>query len=474
MPQQHLYLRMLCLAGTACFILAPVPESLASGIYITQVGGPDSGPTEANPAAVFWNPATLGPLRDPSLLLDSSYFWRTSAYEKSHRMEFDEATEKSFPVKSDSTERAELSNVFPFPFIGFTYPLSKGVLGIGAYAPFGASSEWDDSNGAQKYFADESTFAHYFITPAYAHPITENTYVGFGLSYVRAFLDTRRLIDFAVELTGGQQELQENKARSHLDSLAGNAFNGTLGIFGDYGTWRFGISFATPTRIRIRGIQSLAPIGSFLCNKVACKDESGTPILEPTPENNGQIQPHLASVDGSYTLPASIKSSIDYFVTPRLRTRLYGEWVDWSSFETIELRPSKARLNLFADKSSPEHFQDAFGLRLGGKYWLTDRWAPFAGVGYDSNAIPDEWLTPAIFDSDKFSGTVGVDLAVTDRMNFKMAFVQVIYADRTIELKKSSQEPPAPGRYENSVSIVNAGFLYRFARPEREKVWPEP
>ncbi|MBI2060740.1 MAG: outer membrane protein transport protein [Nitrospirae bacterium] len=437
----------------------------ASGFYITQVGGPDSGPTEANPSAVFWNPAALGGDPTPAAMLDASYFFRTSSYTRSHEYFQDQNTGEWLLRDSATSRKASLSNRFPFPFAGFSHPAGEGVFGIGAYAPFGSSSEWDDPNGAQKYFSTESTLTHYYVTPAYAHPLTEHAFVGFGFSYVRAFLDSTAHADIAATLTGGKPESQDVDAIRHLDNLAGNAFSGILGVFFNYDSWRFGASFTTPTSVESKGVFSLTPDGSFLCRRVGCRTGDGGIILDPTPSEADRIQPLLAGVTAKYTLPASLKSSFDYYPTSKLRTRLYMEWVDWSSFDAIRLETFDRRHNLIPERQvSEQQFQDAFGVRLGFKYAYTDRVSPFLGGSFDSNAIPDSWLTPATFDSNKMAATLGADVKVAEDLSVKAAFVQVLYGDRTVDLNESLQKPAAPGKYTNAVSFLNVGIIYRFGR----------
>lgn len=447
-------------------LLATAPRSsLASGFYITQVGGPDSAPTETNPSAVFWNPAALGGDRTSAAMIDLSYFFRSSSYTRNHEYFQDQNTNEWLIRESSNSQKANLGNQFPFPFAGLSYPAGKGVFGIGAYAPFGASSEWDDPNGAQKYFSTKSTLTHYYVTPAYAHPLTGHAFIGFGFSYVRAFLDSTRHADLA-KLTGGKPEAADMDTITHLDNVAGNAFSGILGFFLKYDTWRLGASFTTPTSPTSKGVFSLTPAGSFVCRKVTCRTAEGEVLLDPKAEDVDRILPQRASVTAKYTLPASIKSSLDYYFTSRLRARLYGEWVDWSSYDAIRLTTDDKRGFLIpSNEAGEQHFQDAFGVRLGFKYAYTDRFSPFAGVGFDSNAIPDEWLTPATFDSDKVAATLGGDVKVTEGVNVKAAFVQVIFSERTIDLNESLQKPAAPGKYTNAVTFFNVGVIYRFGRP---------
>ncbi|MBI2889972.1 MAG: outer membrane protein transport protein [Nitrospirae bacterium] len=457
-------LRLAGLFAFAWAVCSAPTDAVASGFYVTQIGGPDSGPTEPAPTAVFWNPAALGGDRVPAAMLDLTYFMRKAEYSRSHEFTQD-ASKDWIAIPSSSSQTGNLSNWLPFPFAGASWPLSRGVGGIGVYAPFGATSEWDDPHGAQKYYAGTSTLMHVFVTPAYAHPLTDRAHIGFGFSYVRSFLDTTRHSDIASSLAGGRPEAPDTDAITHLDNVAGNAFNGTLGVFLDHEAWQFGASFSTPTVVKGHGVFEFIPLGRFLCTRVGCRTDDGGRLEEAvTPADIERIVPYKAEVRAEYTLPASVKAAFDYHVTPRIRTRVYGEWVNWKAFETITLRTSERQNNLIPETQTiEERFEDAFGIRLNVKYRWSDRIAPFAGVSFDGNAVPDAWLTPAIIDSDKVTGLAGGDFAITDRIRAKAAVGRIFYGDRKIDLGESLQEPTSAGSYENSVTFFNLNLAYRFA-----------
>ncbi len=62
------------------FFLFRVSPVEASGFMVSAVGGDLAGATEPNGAAIFWNPAPIGPISGASLMLDLNFAWRTLSF----------------------------------------------------------------------------------------------------------------------------------------------------------------------------------------------------------------------------------------------------------------------------------------------------------------------------------------------------------------------------------------------------------
>ena len=121
-----------------------------------------------------------------------------------------------------------------------------------------------------------------------------------------------------------------------------------------------------------------------------------------------------------------------------------------------------------------KNWQDAFGVRLGGSYWLSPNAELYLGAGYDSNAAPDLGVDPSLFDMNKFSAALGARLNVLSSMRLGLTFTQVIYMTREIDVVKNddvkasngykgvSSGPSAAGTYEQAVSVLNLYAEYSF------------
>ncbi|UCD85721.1 MAG: outer membrane protein transport protein [Deltaproteobacteria bacterium] len=418
-------------------------EAFGSGFYVTQIGGTDAAPTEPNATAVFWNPAALGPIEGTSCLLDITTILRTVKYDK---------PTEGLPGYEGTTEEAKLFNVSPLPFFGVTsdFGLDSWHFGLGIYAPFGSSTEWDDPDGPQRYQSIEGSITTMYLTPAVSYTARPWLHFGAGFSYVRSLFNSKRRIDLTDDL-GGVTEDPAMEAELTMDGIAGNQWNTTVGGLVYFEEeWAIGMSYSSPLFIKNQGVIKVAPIGS----------EAEILLGGTTAEAEAELET---------TFPQSIKLSAQYFLRDNLRVRGYLEWVDWSQLETITIKRGKTTNILIPEETiSEKYYQDAWGVRLGSKYWLKDNLAFFGGLGFDSNAVPDESQGADISDSNKIALSVGTSLGLDSVADFLMAdafkvtfgFNQVFLFSRDIE--ESQVYPPANGTYKSSASLINLNIELRF------------
>jgi long-subunit fatty acid transport protein len=233
-----------------------------------------------------------------------------------------------------------------------------------------------------------------------------------------------------------------------LSGFAGNAFSATVGAFLDLPRLKVGVAYQPPIRVHNHGRIVLEPEGQKL------RDVIGERAAE-------------ADAEMSFTLPDNLKASIDFYPRPRLRLRLYGEWVGWSRFDAIRIRVSQRTLSLLPELiTEQQRFHDAFGLRLQGKHWLRGQGgerserglALFAGLGYDASAVPDETLSTQFVDADKLSLSFGVDLGLGESFRGKLALQYTHFFARTV--KGSTRVPSADGRYGAELVMIDLNLAY--------------
>src|SRR5690606_6778570 len=125
--------------------------------------------------------------------------------------------------------------------------------------------------------------------------------------------------------------------------------------------------------------------------------------------------------------------------------RAFGDYTRWSVFERhcLMTRADNAKCALAADGSVdvdrggngvivviPRDWKDTFGVRAGGSYFVSEALEAFAGLGYDSNAIPDETLDSSVIDMDKITSSVGVRYVMLDgTLSLMGTFTNVFYVD---------------------------------------------
>ena len=235
----------------SCFF-ADQPKVHAQGGLGLNIGGVDAGPMISNPAAVFWNPAAIGPLKGFHLLADIETVFGQGEYLRApdaNHFYYD-------PVKANV--------LFPSPFIGMTnnFGLERWNFGLAIYMPFGSGGQYKPEDGAQRYHLIQGTEASLFLTTSISYQVTPKFYIGLGTSYVFTFLQGSVAIDLATTvqniLPAGfgivepENPLFEAYAKTGL--MTGHNFTFNTGMFYRHSDeLDFGLSFLYPISIGVTG-----------------------------------------------------------------------------------------------------------------------------------------------------------------------------------------------------------------------------
>jgi len=205
-----------------------------------------------------------------------------------------------------------------------------------------------------------------------------------------------------------------------------------------------------------------------------------------------------------FRLPGELRAGVEVRPVPQLRVELSYERQFWSLHDTIDITPSGVALVNVTALPSPyyipkisiqRHFQDTNSVHLGGEYRVVDGESTKvdlrAGFGYESSAIPTEYVSPLTIDGDKFTFAGGVGLTF-GRARFDATFAYVYMPDVYVPPGKAALEvinpvqgyppPPGPpsgtvngGTYHVTAPIIGLGFQYAFdVAPAAPATKPEP
>jgi long-chain fatty acid transport protein len=198
------------------------------------------------------------------------------------------------------------------------------------------------------------------------------------------------------------------------------------------------------------------------------------------------------NVTMNQTMPDVYRLGVRYRPIERLELRLFGELIRWSAFEqqcitNNEIEGDAAsvcEVGLNGAQLSDENaakvvqnlirrWNDAFGVRLGGSYWFSDEFELFVGGGYDSNAVPDESLEPALPDWDKLNASLGARLELGGFMAIMLTVTNLFYLERdtsdvqTAERFRSvSRQPSSAGIYSQNIFLFNTNLEFFFGGGE--------
>jgi long-chain fatty acid transport protein len=171
-----------------------------------------------------------------------------------------------------------------------------------------------------------------------------------------------------------------------------------------------------------------------------------------------------------------------------LELRLQGDYTRWSVFENQCLVGDAPGANCALSSTGatlPEadgvivnvrrDYDDTFGVRAGAGYEVNAALDVGGSLAYDSNAVPDETIDPALMDMNKVILNLGLGYKLLDsRLRLSANLLQVLYFERevaprprdamdvAIGFEAPSTAPDGAGTYRQSVTVLSLGAGYSF------------
>ena len=462
--------KLLWVAGTTAslFVFTSV-QALGSGFVVARFGGEHGHPTTDNLSAIYYNPGALSLGSGTRLMIDGTFAHRSVDYTRPASAISSPGMGTPDDAVGANSGKATLRNWAASPFftVASDFGIERLTIAVGLHVPFGGGASWDKNtsltsaqtsqypgviDGQQRWWSIDSSLKSIYLTLAAAYQVTDQLHFGIGINRVATTIDTVR----ARGLSPGSDDLVNGvgdhvEARSYLNASST-----------DYSV-SLGVVYQPTDQIRIGySYQSQPGFGEMRLKgdlKVASQNSTGS-----TPSAL------LMSLPDVHRLGVQFREDKEWEV------RLFADYVRWSVFDhqcvvspdEAECDPDSTTLNI------EKNWEDAFGVRLGGSYWVAPEIEVYVGGGYDANAAPDLGVDPSLFDMDKFSAALGARFSlIDDQMLVGLTFTQVIYMTREIEVtlldgqpsngyEGVSAGPSAAGEYAQSVSVGNLYVQYQF------------
>ncbi len=433
----------------------------ASGFATARFGGEHGHPTTENPTAIYYNPASLTGSSGTHLFAEGMFVLRRASY--AHEPAPTDVTPPA-DARSANSGEATLTNFAAVPMLGASTRLGRLAVGAGFYVPFGGGESWGNNDafadhplypgpvdGVQRWYSIEGTIESLYFTLAAAYPVSDTGLsVGVSANLIYSLVDATT----ARTVLGNDDILIEG--RSHLDVDGWQAGFG-VGVLYEPVLERLWLGASYQSRPNV----------------------SGGMVLHGKLENDFAGSVDTTKVDFRQELPDVIRVGARFRPEPELELRLFGDYTRWSAFEDqcvsrkgepCELDPDGSAANgSGVIQNVPRHWQDAFGVRAGVSVWARPELEVFAGLGYDSNAVPDSTLEPSLMDYDDVSFAVGARYELWQDAFVSASYTQFENVPRD-NSKKSvhpteappSNGPDAGGQYDEWVGLVNLGVELGF------------
>jgi long-chain fatty acid transport protein len=466
------YLAAPALAVTA---LATSGTASAGGISVARFAGERGHAATDHVSAIYYNPAGLALAGGTNVYVEGLFAYRMVDYDRDPGAIDAVDPEDGTPPDgvAANSGKAELRNAIASPFFAASsdFGLKGFAAGIGFYVPFGGQAEWGKVDaygpdgdpalrerfpgaydGPQRWSAIEGQQRSIYYTAALAYAPHPRFSIGATFSRV----DSTILLVRARNLSGRDDMViggRISEGRSLLD-VEGTSYTVSVGA----------TALVTPC-FRV-GISYLGQPGfGETGNDGTLTNEFGA---------GGESEP--LTVELRQELPDSVKIGTEWNAFHRGSLRFSGEYTRWSVNENQCLLSGAAggKCSFNADGSEaadsgdvilniPRDWNDSFALRAGGSWWPTDALELNLGLTFDSNAIPDETLEPALIDAHKVISTVGLVYDVGP-VSIEGTIGNVYYFKRETDIRPEAEDPLPPSRnpdmagtYEQLVTYVGLG-----------------
>lgn len=454
--------------------LAVAGTAHASGFATARFGGEHGHPTTDNPTAIYYNPAGLaeetpGMEKKPwrlKFFIDGNLALRWAGW--SHEASASDTPEPD-DAKGANTGQADLFNVAAAPMIGASFKINDvgpGDLGIGVgfFVPFGGASAWDKNSdfegnksyagpvdGVQRWHAIDGTLRSMYVSLGVAYDIMHRVSIGVSGNLVMNEVKTIR----ARNADGSNDIDLEGRSLIDVSGITGSLGVGIIGEVAPEQVW-IGFSYQSQPNF---GEQALE---GTLTNHLAGS------LAEP------------ADVKFLQSLPDVYRLGVRARPVKEVELRLFGDVTNWSVFdrqcvipaeqETCDLNPDGSVKEGDATiLQLPRNWGPAFGVRAGGSYFLSEVAELFLGAGYDSNAVPDSTLEPALTDFHKASIAGGARFSAGDTFAAAISYTHLFYVNRDTTGESTlpaylppSRSPDSGGKYTQTIGVINANVQLSF------------
>jgi long-chain fatty acid transport protein len=438
-------------------VCAPSAAS-ASGYSVARFGGEHGHPTTSNATAIYYNPAGIALSDGYHVFVDGSFAWRKVSYTHAAEPGDDTTT-----APGANTGRGEIFNILASPMVGVTGKFGDFALGAAFFTPFGGQSDWDKNeafegsaypgpvDGVARWYAISGEIRSSFVSLAAAYELSE-----IGLSIGLA----GNLILSKVHTLRAKTATGDNNVTSEGRSL--------LDVSGTDWSLGFGAIYeAVPKTLWIgASYQSRPGFGGKM-------------------ELDGELTTYLgaaAKPEEVYletALPDVYRLGLRWRPDPGYELRLFGDYQRWSALErhcvvkkgkqcefNEETRQAGADTLLYQERD----WDDTFGVRAGGSWWINQELELFSGLGFSSNAVPNKTLEPALPDWDGFSVSLGGRMALIDDLHAALSYTQLFYLPRDNQGESTLDDnapgtargPDTGGKYTQSVGVVNVNVDFKF------------
>lgn len=402
-------------------------ESWGAGFALVQQGTAAMAQANAfvaeadDPSAIYYNPAGLNQLKRPQVYVGNFFHYPDREFHGSGGY-FSETKPRFY-------ESAAFYLAVPVH--------DRVALGLGVFAPFGLGSDWP-ATWAGRYIATYTRMKTYNVNPVISLKLLDNLSVAGGLDFLWSDVRMRSKVPVVPAL--------------FIDGKSDVGGTGT-GVGVNFGVLyeplkgvKLGFSYRSHIEVIHRG----------------SRDQSLPVAIPGLP----------TSIDGSakVVFPPSVTFGISVSRFQPFTFNVDATWTGWSSFDRLAIdlaRPIPFFGRLATSLVTEKNWRDAWALRFGVNYQLTEDMKIRAGYAFDMTPVPSGTLEPSIPDSNRHIFAVGGETKFW-RLTLGIAYNFILNEGRSKNNLYTVNGVPLPapyqanGKYESNTHSLGLSMAFRF------------
>lgn len=436
----------------------------AAGLYLSERGVRPLGRGGAFVAgaddlgAIYYNPAGLADV-GKSFLLDGTYVHFSSDYtRRSLVRQTDPNTGETISEQIKTFDPVHGSAPFiPIPTVAFSFvPKDKWTVAFGLWVPYAGIATYPDKvNGQpapQRYSLLSLEGSALAVAGGYAsYMISPTLRVGAGVEVLAGIFKSTVTFSGCVPdkfFCAPEQPDWDVLAELNVGPIVAPSANAGV-IWLPHPKVRVGFSGHLPFWVRSSGtIKTRLP--------------SAAPFA--TARQEGE------DADVAFELPWNLRAGVEARPMEKLRLEAALAYDGWGVHDSIRVDPQGVALKnvvgfpetyYIPSVNLPRQFQGAFSVRLGGEYRIPVGKAQLdvrAGVGFETSAVPNEYVSVLTIDSNKVTPTLGAGLTIGSvRLDMVLAHAFFFTQDVDPKQAKIGQVSPVVANPSPNPNIINGG-----------------
>ena len=440
------------------------------------IGSIFSGPTTADPAAIYWNPGAMTLMEGTHTML----FGAVSAV----RLEYDRNTPDSY----DGISPFPTADVFvtkPAAIVGVVTDLGflKDLrIGLAATIPILEGASWsetyDGKASSTRYHAVDARQILFTISPALGYRINRHVSVGVGLDVVGMMLHSEAMVDMGGKINqmvcnavggpctlGVPMKLEDPSldARAVIDGT-GWGVGASAGVLVTPRPWlRLALGFHTGAGAMTIPVEMTVKLPPAVTEYMRQNLPS---VSLPDIVATGEVQT---------TSPWAVMAGVSVHPMQALELALDLHWMQQSKTASMVAEVLHTSSSLVGDQVLVKQRDDVFLVGLRASYWLLRPLGAAVRVEYENNTRPEEFTSPVSIDFHKISLHLGLAWQATRWLTFTVEYAHYFLLTRTVETSQFYQraqpvtpveqgfDKPSPtGTYRGKADRAGLGIVLDF------------